>query len=161
MNATALSAVTNVYSGSDADATRALYARLERLGPAGTIAVNLLRAQKNSARAKVYRGGERGRGSYRSMAYERKQWAMGQLTKALSDHGQACGITWGWGIDQAQEYHNVVLYVDLPTGQVSFHTDRREVGPDYAGKWDGVRGVSPERVCSFAAQLLSTGGLLT
>lgn len=157
MNAAAFSAVTNVYNGSDGDATKALYSRLERFGPAGTIAVNLLRANKNSERAKKYRGGIRGQGSYRGMAYERKSWAMSELAKALTQHGQACGIIWGWGIDHAQDYHNIVLYVDLPTGQVSFHTDRRGAGPDYPGKWDGVRGVSPQRVCAYAARILSEG----
>jgi hypothetical protein len=59
--------VALVYEGSNGDATRVLYARLEALGPIGAIAVNVFRAHKSSARAKVYRGGERGRGSYRRM----------------------------------------------------------------------------------------------
>lgn len=149
-----LAHVVSIYSGSDGGATRALYQQLEARGPLGVIAVNLLRAQKNSARAKVYRGGERGRGSYRRMAYDRKQWAIEQLAKALLDHAHMHGMCWGWGIDLAQEYHNVVLYIDLPTGQVSFHTDRRSVGPDYPKQWDGKRDASPQRIWEYAAQLI-------
>ena len=51
--------VMQTYQGSDGEATRALYAELQQRGPVGVIAVNLFRAQKNSARAKVYRGGVR------------------------------------------------------------------------------------------------------
>lgn len=155
MQATALLEVTRVYDGSDGEATKALYMRLESVGPAGCIAAHLMRAQKNSARAKVYRGGD-GRSSYRSLAYERKQWAMGQLAKTLTSYADGCGIRWGWGLDPEQPVHRDVLFVDLPTGQVSFHTGKREVGPDYPGKWDGRRGVSPQRVCSYAAQVLAS-----
>ncbi len=141
--------VVGVYEGSSGDATKALYERLEKLGPIGVIALNLLRAQKNSARAKVYRR------SYKSLAYDRKQWAMGNLANALADHADALELRWGWGVDAAQEHHRVVLYVDLPTGQVSFHTDLRGDGPDYPADWDGVPGQSPARICRFAAQVLT------
>src|SRR5262245_49999554 len=63
----------SIYSGSDGAASRALYDRLEACGPAGRLARDLFRAAKASERAKVYRGGERGRGSYKGMAYDRKQ----------------------------------------------------------------------------------------
>jgi hypothetical protein len=139
--------VLEIYEGSDGDATRALYAELEKLGPIGLVAVNVFRAQKNSSRAKVYRGGLRGKGSFRGMAYDRKQWAIENLAKILSSHAEECRIVWGWGVDEKQEYHKVVLYVDLPTGQVSFHTNIRGAGPDYPGKWDGVVQVAPARVC--------------
>lgn len=141
--------VLRVYAGSDGAATRALYGRLEALGPAGAIAMNLFRAQKNSARAKVYRG----RG-YRDAAYDRKGWALDNLAAILAEHGAACGIAWGWGRDPEQPVHDVVLYVDLPTGQVSFHTATRGQGPDYPGQWDGVRDASPGRICSWCARLL-------
>ena len=114
-----------VYQGSDGDATKALYAQLEQLGPIGAIALNLFRAQKNSERAKKYRGGN-SRGRYRDQAYDRKAWAMGNLAQALTAHAQSIALSWGWGIDAEQAYHTVVLYIDLPTGQVSFHTDRRQ-----------------------------------
>lgn len=146
--------ITVIYEGSNGDATKALYDRLALLGPLGQIAVNLFRAQKSSARAKVYRGGMRGRGSYRGMAYDRKQWAMDNLASILTEHAQTCGMGWGWGDDQMQEYHRAVLYVDLPTGQVSFHTDHRGKGPDYPGNWDKARDASPGRICSWCARLL-------
>ena len=144
-----------VYMGSDGEATKALYADLERLGPIGVVATNLFRAQKNSARAKVYRGGLRGQGSFKDMAYGRKQWALDNLAQTLTQHAEVCGIQWGWGVDAKQDYHRHVLYVDLPTGQVSFHTDRRGAGPDYPREWDGVRDASPTRVCNFVARVLN------
>lgn len=144
-----LAYVMTVYSGSDAHATKGLYARLVKVGPVGTIAVNLLRAQKSSERAKVYRGR-----SYRGLAYDKKQWSMDQLTTALTEHGEALGIGWGWGEDPKQEFHRWVLYVELPNGQVSFHTAERGAGPDAPRPWDGVLRASPQRICSWAAQLL-------
>lgn len=146
--------VLAVYEGSDGDATKALYQRLGAIGLVGQVAVNLFRAQKASARAKVYRGGERGRGSYRRMAYDRKGWALDQLCDALDAHQDAHGLVWGWGIDPKQEVHRHVLYIELPTGQVSFHSGERGRGPAYPGDWDGARGMSPARVCRFVADLL-------
>ena len=145
-----------VYMGSDGEATRELYADLEKLGVFGSIAINLFRTQKNSGRAKVYRGGIPGQGSYRGMAYERKQWAMENLARILAQHAADCGIAWGWGVDSKQDFHRYVLYVDLPTGQVSFHTDKRGTGPDYPAEWDGVRNASEQRICSFVAGVLAS-----
>jgi len=145
-----LADVMRIYDGSSGDDTKALYARLEQLGPNGQIALNLFRAQKNSARAKVYRGG-----GYRGKAYDRKQWAIDNLAAILTQHAEACAIRWGWGIDDAQEYHRVVLYIDLPIGQVSFHTAMRGAGPDYPGEWDGIPNASIGRICSWCARLLS------
>jgi hypothetical protein len=150
-----LADVLRVYEGSDGEATKALYARLEQLGPVGLVAMNLFRAQKASARAKVYRGGVPGRGSYRSMAYERKQWSMDQLAAILVAHGSELGLVWGWKQDPKAEFHAWVLYVDLPTGQVSFHAARRGAGPDYTGEWDGVRDVSPARIIQFCVRVLA------
>ena len=144
-----VASVMQVYLGSDGEATKALYTHLEALGPAGAIAVNLFRAQKNSARAKVYRGG-----GYRGMAYDRKQWALDNLARILGQHAAAVGLLWGWGLDEKQSYHCHVLYVELPNGQVSFHTDRRGEGPDAPRPWDGVRDASPQRVCGYVAKLL-------
>ncbi len=144
-----LAYVTGVYAGTDGDATKALFAKLERLGPIGVIAVNLFRAQKNSERAKVYRG------RFRGSAYDRKQWAMNNLASILAEHADAYGLRWGWGTDPAQSRHRVVLYVDLPTGQASFHTDIRGDGPDYGAEWDGARGKSPARICRWIVGLLA------
>lgn len=146
--------VTTAYAGSNAAVTIALYERLERLGPDGVIAMNLLRAQKASSRAKVYRGGNTD-GSYRGQAYRRKQWAMDRLCDTLG-RGDSSVTSWGWKEDdEVQGPHRWVLYIDLPTcGQVSFHTHRRSSGPDYPGEWDRQRDVSPARVQHFAAKLL-------
>lgn len=151
-----LATVVRVFGGSDGDATMALYQRLARLGPAGVVAMNLLRAQKSSDRAKLYRGGDAG-GSYKSQAYRRKQWAMELLAGELVTHARAAGVdSWGWKIDLAAEGpYRWVLYIDLPDrGQVSFHCPIRGIGPDYSGDWDGVAGSSTNRVQYFAADVL-------
>lgn len=142
--------VLKIYDGSDGDATRALYARLAELGPIGDIAINLFRAQKASARAKVYRGG-----GFKDKAYERKQWSIDNLAEILRLHGEASGIRYGWDEDLAQEFHRWVLYVDLPAGQVSFHAAARGDGPAYAGEWDRIRDASAGRICSWIAKLLA------
>jgi hypothetical protein len=89
---------------------------------------------------------------YRGQAYDKKQWAMDNLCRHLAALGE---LTWGWKKDPAQEYHNWVLYVDLPNGQVSFHTAQRGEGPDYAGDWDGIKNMSPQRICSFVASVFA------
>ena len=64
------------------------------------------------------------------------------------------GIRWGWGEDRATTGYSAVLYIDVPTGQVSFHATHRGRGPDYPGEWDGVRNQAPTRVCTFVCQAL-------
>lgn len=146
--------VLSIYQGSDGEATKALYAALTTIGDDGVVAINLFRACKGSERAKKYRGGERGR-SYRGMAYDRKQWALKNIVWALTKG--SVGISWGWGIDELLrdrgDPHYHVLYVDLPTGQVSFHTGERGVGPPYPGAWDGVREAAAGRICRHIANL--------
>ena len=143
-----------VYNGSDGDLTRDYYAELEQRGPIGIVCVNLFRAQKCSARAKVYRGGIRGQGSYRGLAYDRKNWSMQNLCRVLMKEALALGIAWGWKRDPAQQYHDWVLYVDLPTGQVSFHAAAHGEGPLYRGDWDGEH-KSAERILAFCEQVYS------
>lgn len=137
-----------VYQGSDGDATKAYYALLMTLGPLGEIAVNLFRAQKCSTRAKAYRGGIRGKGRYKDMAYNRKDWSLGNLVGVLERLGDRLGIVWGWGRDDSTPGFEWVLYVDLPTGQASFHAPARKSGPDYAGEWDGKH-LSESRIIHF------------
>jgi hypothetical protein len=148
-----------VYEQSDGEVTKAFYADLAACGQVGELAVNLFRAQKCSTRAKVYRGGIRGQGSYRSMAYDRKNWSMQNLAKVLGTHGAGLNITFGWREDQNQDYHSWVLYVDLPTGQVSFHSATRGNGPDYPGDWDGQH-ASAERIIAFCDQVLLNSQIL-
>ena len=137
-----------VYNTSDGSLTRAFYADLEARGPIGLVAMNLMRAQKGSARAKLYRGGIRGQGSYKGMAYDRKNWAMQNLCKVLMEHSKKLGIGFGWKEDPGQEYHNWVLYVDTAAGQVSFHSAGKGKGPLYRGEWDKTH-LSAERVIAF------------
>lgn len=151
-----LASVLRVFDGSDGEATKRLYAQLEQLGSDGVIAMNVFRAMKASARAKVYRGGVPGRGSYRGMAYDRKQWSINQLVAALELHGLRFGIRWGWAEDPDQPVHRWVIYVDLPTGQVSFHTQARGRGLAYAEPWDGIRDAGPGRICRWCAALLTS-----
>jgi hypothetical protein len=147
---TDIASIYRVYQGSDGEATKALYERLERLGDVGHVAVNLFRACKSSERAKTYRGGR-----YRGAAYDRKQWAMDNLATMLGKRAAPLGVVWGWGVDDKQSYHRHVLYVDIPTGQVSFHCGWRGEGPDYPGQWDGQRGQAADRICRWCARLLA------
>lgn len=139
-----------IYAGSNGDATKAMYAELERRGPIGIICVNLFRAQKCSTRAKVYKGR-----SYREDAYARKTWSMGLLCRALNEHAAALGFTWGWQEDKEQAFHSWVLYIEIPTGQVSFHAEQPFKNPfvQYVGEWDKTR-LSAERIIRFVQDVL-------
>lgn len=146
-----------IYAGSNGELTKQLYATLETLGPRGVIALNLFRAQKASARAKVYRGGIRGQGSFKRMAYDKKSWSIDLLCGVLQLHAlPGDGLTWGWKQDPDVlfgERPSWVLYVDLPEGQVSFHSPTRGAGPDYLGDWDGS-GLSEQRIIAFVSRVL-------
>lgn len=148
-----LAAILAIYNGSDGDATMALYAKLKLLGPAGVIAMNLFRAHKTSNRAKLYKGGMKGLGSYRAASYQRKAYSLQELCKALPEYAEALGIQWGWKEDLKQQNFNQVLYVDLPTGQVSFHSFDRYAGPNYPGEWDGIHAIGHQRICNWCAHL--------
>lgn len=142
-----------VYGGSDGEATKALYEELIALVPAGLVAMNLFRTLKNSERAKSHRGGN-ARGSYRQQAYDRKHWSIEQLCKTLRAHSGELGLDWGWAVDPIKERHRDVIYVDLPTGQISFHTEPRVPDcPNYSFGWDGVPGVAPFRLCKWIGRL--------
>lgn len=149
--------VLEIYKGSNGDSTKALYGELEKRGAIGAVALNLFRACKCSERAKLYRGGIRGKGSFKSMAYDRKAWSMSLLCAILAAHGEELGITWGWKDDPNTVFGNEsswVLYVDSPHGQCSFHSPSRGNGPDYQGEWDGQRCMTTQRVIDFATALL-------
>lgn len=148
MNGEILADVLRTYRGSDGAATKALFARLEPLGPVGSVAVNLYRACKASERAKVYRRG------YSAAAYDKKQWSMDNLCRELVAHADEVGIEWGWGFDEKAKGFEHVLYIEIPTGQVSFHSERRGDGPDYGKPWDGVRHSAAGRICAWIGRLL-------
>lgn len=147
-----------VFDDSDPRATQVLHDRLESCGFQGRLASELFRALKASKRAKDYRGGIDAGGSkisYRGLSYERKDEALIGLCVLLADNDT--GFVWGWGEDPEEPRHKHVLYVDLPTGQISFHSESRKKGPDYPGEWDGARR-STERILAFCEQVLAQEG---
>ena len=104
-------------------------------GELGQIAFGLFRAQKRSTVAKGYR-----RRAHKQKSYDGKHEAMRYLDAVLNLSAALNGIVWGWKEDRAQEFHNQVLYVDLPLhGQVSFHSDRALSSHRYGGSWDSSR----------------------
>jgi len=148
-----------VFDGSDAQATKAYYAALEKRGPAGDVAANLFRAQKSSTRAKRYRGGIRGVGSYSSLAYSVKEQSLENVCKALAAYGRRLKIGFGWKQDAGVLFDGQaswVLYVDLPNGQVSFHSPKRFSAQNYRGTWDGQRR-SEERILAFCDSVFDRG----
>jgi len=148
----AAASARHVYDASDGRLTVAFYRRLCERGPIGIIAMNLMRAQKTSTRAKQYRGRQ-----YRNASYDVKNYSIDQLCVALEKDD--CGMEWGFGQDDWTPGFPWVLYVDLPwVGQVSFHTDHRgdpRRWPEYTKPWDGIRGASEERILSFCDSILT------
>ena len=134
----------DAYIGSDGADTRAFLKRLEQSCDEGHVAAQLFRCQKASARAKMYRG------KYRGHAYNRKGDAIAVLTALLGTTPQ---LRWGWKADPVQHYAPWVLYVELPQGQVSFHSTRRGNGPDYLGEWD-QQNASEHRILAYCDSLL-------
>lgn len=125
-------------------------------GEDGLLAALLFKAQKASKRAKRYRGGTEtaaGYRSFRDMSYERKSDTLMRLAEFLEESG---GESWGWGRDEAAGQNPWVLYVELPQGQVSFHSPHRGPGRDYGDKWDGQK-VSEERILAFCEDVLRLG----
>lgn len=146
----AVATARQVYDASDGALTVAFYRRLCAVGPIGTIAVNLMRAQKTSTRAKAYRGRQ-----YKNASYDTKNYSLVQLCQALTAN-PSCGLTWGWGNDDQTPGFCWVLYVDTPDGQVSFHSQNRGIGPNYEKPWDGINGASEERILRFCDSVLQT-----
>lgn len=139
----------NIFEQNNGDTTKAYYAELSRLGPMGEIAVALFRCQKRSSAAKRYRGRR-----FKSAAYDVKNWSMGELCRLLAQHAAALNLVYGWKRDPKQEFYPWVLYVELPQGQVSFHSENRGVGPNYVGEWDGLR-ASQERILEFCDHVMT------
>lgn len=143
-----------IFETSNGELTTEYYKRLAAVGAIGMVAMNVFRAQKCSIRAKGYR-----KRQWANNAYERKQYSLEQLDTILRKHAEELGIRWGWkkdpnvkfGGDEYEEGNDSwVLYVDLPTGQVSYHTpvQLRDIRP-YAGEWDGMKGASTGRIMAF------------
>lgn len=120
----------SVFNQQNGDVTKSYYKTMGEKGFKGLLAVALFRAQKRSTAAKKYQS--KGRG-YRQDAYDVKNWSIEQVCAVMASHD--FGFTWGWGRDLKTPNFTWVLYVDLPTGQCSFHSSERGKGPDYLGKW--------------------------
>ncbi len=143
-----------IYEGSNGEATQMFYRRLEDCGPIGVVAMNIFRAQKASERAKVYSR------RFKGMAYDKKNWSLEMLVEALLKHGESLKIGFGWKQDpNPPPGFPWVLYVDLPTGQASFHSRTRGKGPDYSGEWD-ASGTSAARIVAFAQSVIAREGEL-
>jgi hypothetical protein len=146
----------NVFDGSDAAVTRRYLKTLEARDD-GIVAAMLFRAQKASYRAKHYRGSTQDRfgrlRSFREIAYDRKSESLAGLCKILLKFWPAA--KWGWGRDPGQPDCPHVLYIELPTGQVSFHSVGRFEGPDFAGEWDHARGTSADRIIQFCDNVMN------
>lgn len=154
-----MSEAIRIFAQNDGDVTKAYYARLNSLGPLGQLAVALFRAQKRSTAAKKYRGG-----GFRGAAYDVKNWSLSEICRILLSFDSATfvpshGVTfsWGWQRDPNTPGFEWVLYVELPTGQASFHSAERLKGPDFNGKWDGVRGGSVTSILAFCDSIDKPG----
>lgn len=130
----------DIMAQNNGDVTKSYYAELAKAGWLGELGVALFRAQKRSMAAKSY-----GRSRYRGAAYDVKNWSMSEVCRLL---GQQQQIRYGWKEDPNTPGYSWVLYVDLPQGQVSFHSPTRMAGPDYPGDWDGQK-LSADRIMEF------------
>lgn len=90
--------------------------------------------------------------SYRDLAYDRKDEALTNLAMLLAD--TAHGLPWGWKRDEKNHSARNILYLDLPRGQVSFHSAHRHRGPDYLNDWDGEK-KSEQRILEFCNSLMA------
>jgi hypothetical protein len=157
MEKTVTCSAEEVYYGSNGGKTRSYLCKLEKKGELGRIAAQLFRTQKASTRAKQYHGGIRRSGgfftSYRNLSYAKKGETMSFLCCLLEDNN--CNIGWGWGRDEEQRFAKDVLYVDLPMGQVSFHSDERFHGPDYTKEWDREH-MSEERILELCNRVMNS-----
>lgn len=137
-----------VFDGNDGELTKAFYKEMDSRGLYGQLATALFRAQKRSTAAKRYRGRK-----YTHAAYDVKNWSMSEICRVLTALGNE--YTWGWKHDPKTPGFEQVLYVMLPTGQVSFHSADRLKGPDYMGDWDGTH-LSADRIIAFCEAILAT-----
>jgi hypothetical protein len=141
---TEFSEANRVFNQSDGEVTKTYYAKMNARGLQGQLAVSLFRAQKRSIAAKKYK-----RGRFVRDAYDVKNWSISEICRILATMQDfEMAPRWGWKRDPSTPGYEWVLYVDLPTGQCSFHTASRLNGPDFDGEWDGI-GMSKERICRY------------
>ncbi len=137
----------HIFEQRNGEVTKAYYHVLCARGLMGELAVALFRAQKRSEAAKSYRPGR-----FRRDSCEVKNWSLGEVCRVLSAPGVPA-FSWGWKHDPKTPGYEWVLYVDLPSGQVSFHNNGRGVGPDYTGEYDRQK-LSRERILAFCDAVL-------
>jgi len=138
--------VADAYDGSDGALTRRLLKNLEDKELHGCIAAQMFRAQKASSRAKRYKG------DYKGYAYDRKEQEIQKLCVLLA---QQQDWPWGWQRDETDSFApEWLLYVDLPTGQVSWHCCQKLTGETYPGEWDRMPGTSEGRILRFCEAVL-------
>ena len=141
-----------VFNQNDGDVTKAYYAEMRAKGIEGCLAVALFRAQKRSTAAKRYKGRK-----FTRSAYDVKNWSLGEVCRILA---KDVGMNWGWKYDPRAVNFEHVLYVDLPTGQCSFHSPDRLTGPDYNGSWQPVR-PSSEVIIEYCDSITRAYAILT
>ena len=135
---------SDVFHQQNGEVTKNYYAKMNSKGLPGQLAVALFRAQKRSTAAKKYR-----RGKFSHAAYDVKNWSLSEVCRILAVmQAFESAPRWGWKRDPKTSGYEWVLYVELPTGQCSFHSPERLNGPDYGGEWDGI-GMSQERICRY------------
>ena len=77
--------------------------------------------------------------------------ALIELCRLLDDDRR--GMTWGWGASEDLYFPCEVLFLDLPTGQVSWPYPERMAGPDYCGRWDGTH-ANEARILGWVSQVI-------
>lgn len=87
--------------------------------------------------------------------------AVGEVVRCYHCQGKGttgtymCDRCGGTGVyDQRVIPGMAILYVDLPSGQVSFHSPTRGDGPDYDGAWDEIKDASRERIIAAIDRLV-------
>lgn len=95
------------------------------------------------------------------MTYDRSDayFDRNQAVLALCALLRKLGITVGWKED-SDYVDYVIMFADLPTGQVSYHIPRHEIDltawPEYEGLWDfHVTSQKRDRLHEFTQQLLA------
>ena len=130
-----MKSAAEIFNQQNGDVTKAYYAEMNAKGLPGQLAVALFRAQKRSTAAKKYRGRR-----FTQDAYSVKNWSMSEVCRILGVmHAFESAPQWGWKRDPNTPGFEQVLYVELPTGQCSFHSADRLAGPDFTGEWSGIK----------------------
>lgn len=94
------------------------------------------------------------------MAYDQSDayFDRNQVVLTLCALLRKLGITVGWKTD-VDYIDYVIMFADLPTGQISYHIPRREINladwPEYEGHWDfHVTSQKRDRLHEFMQQVL-------